>query len=178
MNNVMVPFRAREGYVRSVCLIACYLVCLMMLGSLPVYGADSQDGATVNPIRQESVYVGVNYPGITLGYRADYYNLELRGFSQDDIQIIGPRFMYKFYRFRGGNLYWALDAYYVQYEDVITEGTGQVVGPMFGLEKFLGTSFSLTVDGGPYYVNVKDDLSGLSSSGIQFTLNMGFNIHF
>lgn len=134
--------------------------------------------SVTNPIRESSVYVGLYYPGLTLGYQGNRFSLELRGSSQNDIQLLGGRYSHYVYPYRGGNLYWGLDGYHVTFEDVIVEGDGYMGGLFGGFQTYLGSSLSFTIDGGPYYVTLDDEVSGLTSEGLQFVVNTGINIHF
>ncbi|MFB6345078.1 MAG: hypothetical protein ABEK50_04800 [bacterium] len=170
-----------QGYLRGISRVLMVLVVLTVFdvttGVAPLSAAepaDSVEGSSEvpkNPIRDQSYYVGLYYPGLTLGYQGNGYSLELRGSSQDDIQLVGARYSKYVYPYQGGNLYLGLDGYHV-------EGNGYMVGGVGGLQTYLGNSLSFTIDGGPYHIKLNDDISGVQSSGIQFVVNTGINIHF
>lgn len=132
-----------------------------------------------NPIRNRTFYAGVTYPGIVLGAQSKSMALELRGYQQNDITIYGPRLTHYLYPFKGGNFYWGLDAMYIdEFEGDLTEGDGYMGGGFLGLQKYIGSRFSFNVDGGPYYVEIEDDLSGLDVDGFEFVVNTSINVHF
>lgn len=132
----------------------------------------------INPIRESNYYVGIHNPGITLGYQGDGYSIALRASKQNDIKVYGPRYTHYVYPYQGGNFYWGVDAFHVEFEDVIVEGTGQMAGTFGGIQTYIGESISFSVDGGPYYVKLEDDVSPVSVDGIEFVINTGIQVHF
>lgn len=172
------PFRLRSSGLCPFLLVV--LVLSLGIGGLvePLEAAERNDTRTINPIRDEPFYVGLHFPGVTLGYQGNGYNLELRASRQDDITVVGPRFSQNIYPFQDGNVYWGTDLFHVEFEDVIVEGTGKMGGVVGGLETYLGQYLSFSVDGGPYYVQLEDELSGVEVDGLEFVVNAGVKVHF
>jgi len=154
------------------------LAILILLVLNPLYASEQNDTQPVNPIREKPFYVGLHYPGITLGYQGRGYTVELRGSHQNDITVIGPRFSQNIYPFQDGNIYWGTDLFHVEFEDVIVEGNGKMAGLVGGLQTYLGRHLSFNVDGGPYFVKLDDDVSGVSVDGLEFVVNAGVQVHF
>ncbi len=155
----------------------------------PNFSSDSNPGESngeqqstpeeISSVRKKRWFIGLTYPGITAGYQGNSFALELRGYRSGNTTIYGPRFTNYVYSFRGGNLYWGIDLYSVsEFEGDLTRGDGYMAGGIIGLQKYIGSRFSFTLDSGPYYIKLEDDLSGLDNSGVEFVINTGLNIHF
>lgn len=123
--------------------------------------------------------MGVVYPGLTCGYRNKYFSLEIRGFSGKDVKLLGPRLTTPLARYRKMKFYWGIDAFKVkEFEGELTEGEGHMVGTVIGFEKYFDQHFSFTLDSGPYFIKLEDDLSGQEVDGLEFVVNTGINFYF
>jgi len=148
-------------------------------GSTEPISRPNQHEDKLNPIRKQSFYAGLAYPGALLGYQTESFAFELRGFKEGEITIYGPRFTHYMFPFKGGNFYWGLDAHYIDsFEGTITEGDGYMGTGFLGLQKYLGSHFSFNVDAGPSFIQVEDDLSGVKVDGFEFVVNTSLNVHF
>ncbi len=132
---------------------------------------------------REAFYLGLNYPGLSAGYRSGKTAYELRLFFASKTQIYGGRVRRDFYQFETADfeqnfIYLGLDGFYTQFEGEITEGDGFMLGLVGGLETRLTDGFSVNFDLGPYYLTIDDDYSGLNSSSLHYILNFGINYHF
>lgn len=124
-------------------------------------------------------FAGVLYPGVTLGYQNKYLSLELRGFQGNNIQLFGPRISFVLGRLNTVRFYGGTDLYKVrEFEGELTEGDGYMGGVIFGLQKYFSPHFSFTLDSGPYYISLQDDLSRREVDGLEFVINTGINFHF
>jgi hypothetical protein len=128
-----------------------------------------------------SYNLGINYPGAALRYFvADGKALELFGQGQDRIFTGGVRY----YRYLGGlaraplSPYLAGEAEYVSFKGKYSKGGGWGGGAYAGVEYRLSRSVSLQTDLGALYISVKDKDTSLIESGMEFVLNLGFNIYF
>ncbi len=132
------------------------------------------------PVVEDGLYLGLNYPGVSLGYQAGSYGLEFRGFSDldGDILVYGLRGSHIFHRFRNHRLYLGAEVLYVEHESTITEGDGYIYGGFGGFRSYFTRRLAFNLDLGPYRVHLEDDPSGLDSSGIHYILNAGVSIHF
>jgi hypothetical protein len=86
------------------------------------------------PTRRKGLFVGVNYPGIVIGYTKSGYDLELRHFVGNEDNLTGARFRKSLLQLREGEVYWALDGYRVNFAANIAEGSGYMAGITFGTE--------------------------------------------
>ena len=137
------------------------------------------EASSENPIRDRMFYAGLAYPGVLVGMQSDRFAVELRAFQQNDITLYGPRLTHYIYPFHGGNFYWGLEGQYIsEFEGEITEGDGYMAGGFLGLQKYLGSRFSFSVDAGPNFVSVEDDFSGVKVDGVEFVINTGVAFHF
>ncbi|MFP4687318.1 MAG: hypothetical protein ACLFN5_04320 [bacterium] len=124
-------------------------------------------------------FVGLTYPGVTAGYQGRNFGAEIRAFFSSNITVYGPRFTHYAAGFRGGTLYWGLDLFKIsEFEGDLTEGDGLMGGIFFGIQKFIGSRFSLTLDSGPYNIMLEDSLSEKDVDGLEFVVNTGLNFHF
>ncbi len=124
-------------------------------------------------------FVGLTYPGVTAGYQGQKFGLEIRTFLDSEIKVYGPRFTHYAADFKGGKLYWGIDLFKIsEFEGDLTEGDGLMYGAFIGIQKYLGSRFSLTLDSGPYNIALEDNLSGKDVNGLEFVVNTGLNFHF
>ncbi len=132
-----------------------------------------------SPQRRRRLLVGVTYPGVTVGYQGKRFGAELRGYASGDVVLFGPRFVHYPYAYHGGNLYWGTDLFYIsEFEGDLTEGDGKMGGGFLGIQHYLGNRFSFSLDSGPYYISLEDDLSGVDTDGWKFVMNASINFHF
>ena len=129
----------------------------------------------------EDYYIGINYPGLALGLNFNDSALELRYFTDGDIDLYGARLRHDLYHFEARDLsdniiYLGADALFTEFEDTLTEGDGLMYGIVGGLETPISQSITANLDIGPYQVEIEDDYSGLDSSGLHYVLNFGINI--
>lgn len=134
--------------------------------------------APLHPVRKKSIYTGLVYPGISIGYQSKRFSTEMRFMLGGGQKLWGPRISYYVYPYKGGNLYTALDVFQADFEGDLTVGHGWMIGGLGGIQHFLGPYFSFTLDIGPYYVRLEDDLSGLEVEGTEFVVNSALNLHF
>lgn len=161
---------------RRVTLIALSL--LFMIAFSNIAFAQNTEKPKTNPIRKKNFSVGVNYPGVNVGYKTSNYQFELRGQKDNDIKIYGARASHLFYPFKGGNIYWGADAFKVEFEDAIVEGDGNMVGIFAGTQVYIGEHIALNIDAGPYRISLEDDVSGIETDNIQFVINATINVYF
>ena len=175
--NKLTGFRLKLQVLKlSLCTAVMFALIIMFA---VVSTAALASGETHYPQRQRRWMVGLTYPGVTLGYQGERFGAELRGYTGNDIVIYGPRFSHYILSFNGGNLYWGADVFYISdFDGDLTEGDGYMSGAFIGIQKYLGNNFSLTFDSGPYYIDIKDDLSNLSVDGWEFVINSSINFHF
>jgi hypothetical protein len=125
--------------------------------------------------------LNVNYPGAALRYFvADGKGLELFGQGQDHIFTGGLRYYsYPASLSNGVFLpYVAAEAEYIKFKGSYAKGNGWGGGLYAGTEYRLSRAFSLQADLGALYVSVKDKDTSLLQSGLEFVINLGFNIYF
>jgi len=131
--------------------------------------------------RAGSLNLGINYPGASVRYFvADGKALELLGQRQDDVFVGGLRYYLYPASLRRGGLcpYLAAEADYLSFKGSYAKGKGLGGGLYAGAEYHLNRTYSAQADLGAMYVSVKDKDTALLESGLEFLLNLGFNIYF
>jgi len=125
------------------------------------------------------VAAGINYPGLSLRYYpSDNYSLELRAQASDGVFAAGFRCS-RYLRTTAAALpFWGLEADFLSFKGASSEGGGVALGALAGLEYFVARKVSVQLDGGPYLVSISDRRTGLSSGGLVFAANLGFNYYF
>jgi len=125
--------------------------------------------------------LNVNYPGAGLRYfTAEGRAWELLGQGEDKIFTGGLRY----YRYHRGAASWklkpflAVEADYIRFNGKYSDGSGWGGGIYGGAEYFLNRGFSVQTDLGAMYVSVKDKDTDIMESGLEFIINLGFNIYF
>lgn len=143
--------------------------------------------ASVQPVqaaahgRAGGLNLNINYPGAAVRYFvADGKALELLGQGQHNIFVGGLRYYLYPVSLRSGRLsaYFAAEADYLSFKGSYAKGKGAGAGLYVGTEYCLNRTFSLQADIGAMYVSVKDKDTALMESGLEFLLNLGFNIYF
>lgn len=125
--------------------------------------------------------LGLNYPGASVRYfHADNRALELLGQSQDKVFTGALRYYLYPASLRSGAIspYLAFEGDYLSFKGSYSKGSGWGCGAYTGAEYALGPRFSLQADLGAMYVSVKDNSTDLSEGGLEFLLNLGFNLYF
>lgn len=125
----------------------------------------------------DGFFLGINYPGVSVGYRSGGHSLSLRWFSENDINIIGSRYKGDLFEFREGRLFWALDVYRPEFTSEFSQGKGYMLGVVGGTEILIDKKILFTTDIGPHWVRLEDEETGLKQKGIEFVVNFGFNIY-
>ncbi|MCM2266447.1 MAG: hypothetical protein NDI60_01585 [Elusimicrobiales bacterium] len=74
--------------------------------------------------------------------------------------------------------YAAIEADYLSFKGEYSKGKGWGGGLYAGVEYRLGRRFSLQADTGIMYVSVRDKGTSLTESGLEFLVNLGFNVYF
>lgn len=131
--------------------------------------------------RAGSLNLDINYPGAAIRYFvADGKALELLGQGQDHIFVAGLRYYLYPASLRKGALcpYLAVEADYLTFKGAYAKGKGLGGGLYAGTEYHFNRTFSAQADLGAMYVSVKDKDTSLMESGLEFVLNLGFNIYF
>lgn len=125
--------------------------------------------------------LNLNYPGAGLRYfTAEGRAWELLGQGEDKIFTGGLRY----YRYPRGSASWkfrpflAIEADYINFNGKYSDGSGWGGGVYAGAEYFLGKDFSVQTDLGAMYVSVEDKDTDLMESGLEFLINLGFNVYF
>lgn len=148
----------------------------------PAAAAASAAGARPlprTPVKRD-LNVGVNYPGAALRYFvADGKALELLGQYQEHIFVGGLRYYYYPAPFQQGGLcpYLAAEGDFTSFKGSYAKGTGWGGGLFAGAEYFLGRRVSVQTDLGALYLAIKDKDTALGESGLEFIINLGFNIY-
>lgn len=121
---------------------------------------------------------GLNYPGASIRYSPSRsYCWELRAQSGSGITAAGLRYA-RYLRASGAAIpFWGLEADFISFKSQFSEGGGLALGALAGLEYYAAPSISVQLDGGPYYISVGDERTGLSAGGVDFVVNMGINFH-
>lgn len=128
---------------------------------------------------EDRFFVGMRWPGVSVGLRESPYTLELKHLEEsDDVKITGVRLYHHLLRVDATNVYWGVDLSRVSFEGDVSEGTGNSTGLYAGFEKRLWNRFSWSVDIGPYYIHLRDDATNITADGLEFTLTTGLNVGF
>lgn len=133
----------------------------------------------VRQFYEKSMYVGLHYPGASIGFRTSYASsVEIRGSSSSDITVLGARYNHRFYRFGSSNLFYGIQGSHIDFTGDVSEGTGLLGGGFFGFQQFFTPTMSFQADFGGYFISLEDDATGVTESGLGFALNTGLAIHF
>ncbi len=125
--------------------------------------------------------IGLNYPGVSVRYfPADGRGLELLGQSQDKVFAGGLRYYVYPVSLRSGPVspYFALEGDYFSFKGSYAKGAGWGCGAYAGAEYRLAPRISMQADLGAMYVSLTDRSTDLSEGGLEFLLNLGFNLYF
>lgn len=130
-------------------------------------------------LERRELIVGLHYPGFSLGYQPTLNStLEFRFEKNSDINVIGGRYNYHFFRFGYSNLYTGFQVSHIDFEGEVTEGTGLLGGGFLGFEEYATPTLSFKADVGTYFTTLEDDATGVSESGIGFSVVTGLALHF
>ena len=107
------------------------------------------------------------------------FGLEAIGQYEKDV-FVGAMRMYLYPHFMQSaqvRPFIAVEADYSYFKGEYSKGYGYGGGAFAGLEYFLGKRFSMQLDGGMLYLQVKDRATSLRESGIEYLMNVGINIY-
>jgi len=145
-----------------------------VVGVLP----DVSDTAGLG-VQRRNIMVSLHFPGVSIGYQPTRNTTtELRFSSNSDVSVISGRWTHHFFRFADSNLYWGLEAGHVDFVGDVSEGTGLVGGGFFGFEQYMTSNLSFKVDFGSFFTSLEDDETGVSESGLGFSVNAGVALHY
>lgn len=125
--------------------------------------------------------MGLSYPGASARYfPADGRGLELLGQSQDKVFAGGLRYYLYPIALRSGPVspYLAFEVDYLRFKGSYAKGAGWGCGAYAGAEYRLAPRLSMQADLGAMYVSLTDKATDLSEGGLEFLLNLGFNLYF
>ncbi|MFB6346791.1 MAG: hypothetical protein ABEK50_13685, partial [bacterium] len=142
----------------------------------PRLGADPSEARKAF---EKTFFVGLHYPGASVGYRTSFYSsVELRGSASSDITVVGGRFNYRVIEFGSTNLFLGTQASHVSFVGEVSEGTGLLGGGFFGVQQYFSDYLSFRADFGSYVMTLEDEATGVSDTGLGFALNTGLTVHF
>jgi len=174
------PARMTALAVAALCLLPA-MACLLHAGDAPavVTVSSAVPGGYV-PARG-SLDLDINYPGAGLRYFvSDGKAFELVGQSGDRVFTGALRYYYYPAALARGPLcpYVAAEGAYITFKGDYSKGNGWGGGIYGGTEYWFSRSFSMQADIGADYIHIKDKHTSLGQGGLEFILNMGFNIYF
>jgi TolB-like protein len=127
----------------------------------------------------DDMIVGIHWPGVSIGYKPTPTTVvEFRAESNSDITVLGGRFNRHIYHFGQSSVYWGTQVSHISFEGEISEGTGLLGGGFLGVEQYITKNSSFKADFGTYFTSLEDDQTGVSVSGIGFSLVTGLAYHF
>ena len=157
------------------------LAAALLFGSFFLAGsAFAQAGdPEASPIHQGAVAAGINYPGLGLRYfMTDLYMAEARAQTTGNVTLGGARLCRYFEPLSKVYPYVGLEADYLSFRGAAGRGTGYSQELFAGGEYFVSREFSVSMDVGPAYLELSDQNSSASVSGLQFVANFGINYYF
>ena len=155
--------------------------CAAALAGEPAAAAPAMPAGGAQVPAAGSFNLDINYPGAAVRYfPASGRGLELFGQGQDKIFTGGFRYYYYPAGLAGGALcpYLAAEAAVIGFKGRYSRGTGAGGGLYGGVEYFPGRRVSVQTDIGAFYLSIKDKNTSLGESGLEFVINLGFNLYF
>jgi TolB-like protein len=142
-----------------------------------LYQALQREGA--GALLPDDMIVGIHWPGVSIGYKPTPITVvEFRAESNSDITVLGGRFNRYIYHFGESSVYWGTQVSHISFEGEVSEGTGLLGGGFLGVEQYVTENSSFKADFGTYFTSLEDDQTGVSVSGIGFSLVTGLAYHF
>ena len=147
-------------------------VCALFLGGRALAAGGGPD------IGRGTAGLGLNYPGLGIRYFiSNRCALEVKG-QADKTAAIGGLRVYDY--FRPANtmfLFLGVEADYISFKGEVSRGSGVAAEIFGGFEYFALSSVSIQADFGPAYIYLKDRHEPVSTGGLEYVANLGFNIY-
>ena len=151
-----------------------------------VWAASPTETSAPSPFKRR-LSLGLGYTGALIRYRIkSRWSLEghylVGKTSSDDGDVssraIGLRALRHFHPERNLQWYVGADASFLSAEsDHFKSSSGFGAGGFGGLEHYVLPRLSITLDAGPYYIQITQRSGGDSDSGIDFVLHTSLNFH-
>lgn len=140
-------------------------------------GAHGEPSANLTAPYNHRFFVGVRWPGVSVGFHEPPYSLELKYLEDSpEVKIIGLRLYHHVLPLEVTNYYWGVDLARFDFQGEVSEGDGTSTGVFLGFQRDVASHVSWSLDVGPYYIYLKDDSTRLSASGLEFTVTTGLNL--
>lgn len=122
--------------------------------------------------------VGLIYPGVSLRWRATpSYAVELRGESSGGVRALGLR-GYRFGRVQGKlTPFLGVEADWLGFDTDGVKGDGRGFVVFAGGDYFFHPRFSLQLDLGAGWLELREKAGAQSANGVEFVLNTGVYFH-
>lgn len=154
---------------------AFVLFCLALFTGNPLSAADKiPDSPVVGNWALGGFYPGASVKYVTGGKSA----WELRAQTGSGVFAVGPRYYRYFAQASNPRLFFGIEADYITFKGNESKGTGFAGGAFVGGEIILTKQIGLLMDFGPMFINLKDNDSSQSESGIEYVVNMALYWHF